>query len=90
MVAVTSLCYALCIQQGILSYEKVKPKMKLDKRQNKYYYRTGIFTKGYEEIEQIAISIYSLNDLIIRFLKKKPKPNIKPFWGYILKNLHLF
>ncbi len=90
MVAVIGLCYALCIQQGIIAYEQKLPTKKLDKKQDKWYYRTSIFTKGYEEIEQIAFSISNLNKLIISFLKGKAKPNIKPFWGYIFQNINSF
>ena len=70
MVAVAGLCYALCIQQGIIAYERRVPIKKLNKKQNKWYNRTSIFTKGYEELEEITFNLHRLNDLIISFLQK--------------------
>lgn len=74
MVAVASLCYALCIHQGLIAFEKRLISMKKDKRTQKQYPRTSIFTKGYEILEQTILNVNMLNELIISILKEKKQP----------------
>lgn len=73
MVAVASLCYALCLNQGLIAFEKRLIPMKKDKRSQKEYPRTSIFTKGYEIIEQTILNVKMLNSLIIRILEEKKR-----------------
>jgi hypothetical protein len=68
MVAVASLCYALCLKQGLVEFKNRAIPYKLDKKSNNNYLRTSIFTKGFSAIQQIVINVQSLNDLIIKFL----------------------
>jgi len=64
MVAICSLCYILCLIQGIIAYQIKEPMFKIDKRSNKKYKRTSVFTKGYELIEQIVLRWTMLVQLI--------------------------
>ena len=64
MVAICSLCYILCLIQGIIAYQIKEPRFKIDKRSNKKYKRTSVFTKGYELIEQIVLRWTMLVQLI--------------------------
>jgi hypothetical protein len=73
MVAVASLCYALCLKQGLIEFKKRAIPYKLDKKSNNNYLRTSIFTKGFSTIQQIAININSVNNLIIKFLDDFPQ-----------------
>lgn len=70
MVAVASLCYALCLKQGLIEFKKRPIKYKLDKKSGNRYLRTSIFTKGFSAIKQIILNIKDLNDLIITFLEE--------------------
>lgn len=71
MVAVAALCYALCLNQGLVTFQKRLIPQKKDKRSQKSYPRTSIFTKGYEIIEQTILNVNELNQLIINILEKK-------------------
>lgn len=73
MVAVASLCYALCLKQGLVEFKNQAIPYKLDKKSNNNYLRTSIFTKGFSAIQQIVISAQSLNNLIIKFLDDFPQ-----------------
>jgi hypothetical protein len=68
MVAVASLCYALCLKQGLIEFKNRGIRPKLDKKSKNIYLRTSIFTKGFSAIQQIAFNIEILNNLIISFL----------------------
>lgn len=70
MVAVASLCYALCLKQGLIEFKKRKITLKLDRKSGNTYPRISIFTKGFSAIRQIAFNVYKLNKLINRFLDK--------------------
>lgn len=76
MVAVASLCYALCLNQGLIDFEKRQIPQKKDKRSKKSYPRTSIFTKGYEIIEQTILNVNMLNKLIISILEEKKTNNL--------------
>lgn len=69
MVAVAALCYALCLNQGLIAFQKRLIPQKKDKRSQKSYPRTSIFTKGYEIIEQTILNANKLNELIIKILE---------------------
>lgn len=71
MVAVAALCYALCLNQGLIVFQKRLIPQKKDKRSQKSYPRTSIFTKGYEIIEQTILNVNQLNQLIINILEKE-------------------
>ena len=68
MVAICSLCYILCLIQGIIAYQIREPRKKYDKQTNKWYHRTSVFTKGYEILEQIATKISKLVKVVINQL----------------------
>jgi hypothetical protein len=71
MVAIAALCYALCLNQGLIAFKKRLIPQKKDKRSQKSYPRTSIFTKGYEIIEQTILNANELNKLIITILEKE-------------------
>jgi hypothetical protein len=73
MVAVASLCYALCLKQGLIEFEKRPTKYKLDKKSGNNYLRTSIFTKGFSMLQQIVLNVNDLNNLIIKFLDEVPQ-----------------
>lgn len=68
MVAIAALCYALCLNQGLIVFKKRLIPQKKDKHSLKYYPRTSIFTKGYEIIEQNILNANELYKLIIKIL----------------------
>lgn len=71
MVAIVSVCYALCLTQGLIEYSKKKPRMKYDKKAQKYYPRVSVFSKGFEIVEQAVFNIKQLITLIINTLDKE-------------------
>lgn len=71
MVAIVSVCYALCLTQGLIEYSKKKPRMKYDKKAQKYYPRVSIFSKGFEIVEQAVFNIKQLIKLIINALDEE-------------------
>ena len=71
MVAIVALCYALCLNQGLIAFKKRLIRLKKDKRSQKCYLRTSIFTKGYEIIEQTILNVSELNNLLIKLLNDK-------------------
>ncbi|MFK7948973.1 MAG: transposase, partial [Saprospiraceae bacterium] len=71
MVAVAALCYALCLNQGLISFKKRLIPQKKDIRSQKSYPRTSIFTKRYEIIEQTILNANKLNELIMRILEQE-------------------
>lgn len=71
MVAIVSICYALCLTQGLIDYSKKKSRMKYDKKAQKYYPRVSIFSKGFEIVEQTVFNIQQLIKLIINTLDKE-------------------
>ena len=75
MVAVASLCYAICIKEGLIQYKKRAATIKKCKTSGKFYLRVSLFTKGFESIEQKAFSAKKMEHLIASFLSKKPKIN---------------
>ena len=54
MVAVVSLCYAICLREGIIAFEHSPPKMKLDKKAGNFFPIISTFTKGYELVEEVV------------------------------------
>lgn len=86
MIAVCALCYILCLIQGMIEYELKTPPKKLDKKRNKWYDRTSVFTKGYELIEQIATQVFGLTKIVIQRINPKYTVNQE----VILKNLYAF
>jgi len=64
MVAICAVCYLLCLVQGIITYQIRPARQKLNKANGTFYNRVSVFTKGYELVEQIVISIMLLIDLI--------------------------
>jgi hypothetical protein len=90
MVAIASLCYVLCLKQGLIEFEKRPIKYKLDKKSGNSYLRTSIFTKGFSALQQIAFNIKSLNQLIIKLLEDKPqKINNYPIIQLVNKKVFL-
>lgn len=64
MVAICAVCYVLCLIQGDIAYATKAARVKLDKATNKTYKRVSVFTKGYERLEQIIVTLVSLAELI--------------------------
>jgi hypothetical protein len=73
MVAIASICYVLCLKQGLIEFDKRPIKYKLDKKSGNSYLRTSIFTKIFSALQQITFNIKSLNYLIIKLLEDKPQ-----------------
>ena len=72
LVAICSLCYVICLIEGMIQFEIKAPPKKLDKHSDKTYDRVSVFTKGYEAIEQIATNVLKL----ARYIRRKLKSNI--------------
>lgn len=86
MVAICSLCYVLCLIEGMIQFELQPPKKKLDQRSGNSYDRVSIFTKGLETIEQIAINVLRL----ARYIKRKLKSKIPVNQKLIQQHLYAF
>ncbi|MEN0050272.1 MAG: IS4 family transposase [Bacteroidota bacterium] len=84
MVAICSLCYILCLIEGMIQFELKAPKKKLDHDSGKEYDRVSLFTKGLETIEQIAINVLKLT----RYIKRKLKSKIPVNQYLILQHLY--
>ena len=90
MVAVASLCYALCLKQGLIEFKKRKIAYKLDKKSGNRYLRTSIFTKGFSAIQQIAFNLKNLNKLINSILgQSKLEINNYPIIHLLSKKIAL-
>ena len=86
MVAICSLCYVICLIEGMIQFKIKAPSKKLDKRSDKSYDRVSIFTKGLETIEQIAFNVLKLT----RYITRKLNSTIPVNQQLILNNFYLF
>ncbi|MEM8527719.1 MAG: IS4 family transposase [Bacteroidota bacterium] len=86
MVAICSLCYVICLIEGMVQFTIKAPNKKLDKRSNKCYDRVSIFTKGLETLEQIALNVLKLT----RYIRRKLNSNIPINQQLILNNFYHF
>lgn len=85
MVAICTVCYVLCLIQGIIEYKNRPVSQKLDKKTGKFYKRVSVFTKGYENLEQIIITFVNLVELINRLISPIYTINYKAIRDYMYR-----
>lgn len=83
MVAICAVCYVLCLIQGIIAYEVKPPLMKIDSKTNKTYKRVSVFSKGYERLEYIIVTLVSLVELMDSLINPNYSINNKAIQDYM-------